>query len=286
MRTLRWYRRRQMRALVVLALLATVAHADPDKDAVTGDADTVDGTETTGMVAFTFDDGPRVGTTEKVLDALVQYDIPATFFVVGNRLVGKSKHAQASRDLVTKELSLGFMVGNHSWNHPNLRTLDDKHVAWQIDATSKAIRAITSAPIGLFRPPYGALGKKQAKLVAARHLTPVFWDIDSSDWKRPKVAKLRKAMLAAIFKKDGGVVLFHDTKKLTARVIASIFDDLEAENCAHLDAGESIVVPVSLHYFLQDSGTARAIPADVEARTQRYRDNLPTRCAARKEGHK
>ena len=93
-------------------------------------------------------------------------------------------------------------------------------------------------------------------------------------------------MIAAIFKKNGGVVLFHDTKILTSKVIATIFDDLEAANCDRLANGQDIVVPVSLHYFLRDRGTARTIPDDVAARTKKYRDDLPNRCAARKAAHK
>jgi len=57
-------------------------------DPVLGKADRVDGDETRGVVAFTFDDGPNPETTPAVIDALEKYDIPATFFIVTRRLVG------------------------------------------------------------------------------------------------------------------------------------------------------------------------------------------------------
>ena len=39
--------------------------------------------DTAKMVALTFDDGPSIETTSRILDLLEQYDIPATFFLVG-----------------------------------------------------------------------------------------------------------------------------------------------------------------------------------------------------------
>jgi hypothetical protein len=73
----------------------------------------------------------------------------------------------------------------------------------------------------------------------------------------------------------------HHTQKLTPRTIAGIHDDHEAMNSERHARGEPAIVPVSLHYFLEDDGKDRAIPAEVEARTQRYRDALPGRCEKR-----
>jgi peptidoglycan-N-acetylglucosamine deacetylase len=257
----------------------SAAAAAATTDSVLGHSAPISGDEAPGMVAFTFDDGPKPGTTDAVIDALVAYDVPATFFVVGRRLVGKK--AQASRDLVTRMVELGFDVGNHSYDHPNLRTIAAKKVASQVDRTNEVVARLIGKPVGLFRAPYGAHSKASHAHVAKRGMTVVDWSIDSTDWKRPKAAKMRKAIVDAIFRDNGGVVLMHDTKTLTATTIAGILDDVEARNCARLAAGEPIVVPTSLHYFLRDGKTARAVPDEVEARTQRYRDGLPARCEGR-----
>jgi hypothetical protein len=73
----------------------------------------------------------------------------------------------------------------------------------------------------------------------------------------------------------------HDVKKVTAAALASIFDDLEAENCHRLAAGGEPIIPVSLHYFLRDGKKPRAIPEAIAARTASYRAKLPGRCARR-----
>ena len=73
----------------------------------------------------------------------------------------------------------------------------------------------------------------------------------------------------------------HDVKPITAQVIAQVFDDLEAENCARLGAEREPIVPVSLHYFVRDNKQARALPPEVKKRTDAYRAALPGRCAKR-----
>jgi hypothetical protein len=86
-----------------------------------------------------------------------------------------------------------------------------------------------------------------------------------------------------IDEQNGGIVLMHDVKPITAKIIASVFDDLEAENCQKLAAGKDPIVPVSIHYFLRDGKTPRPIPDEVTKRTEAYKAKLPERCKARGE---
>lgn len=260
--------------------IATEHAAPPDTvDATLGRGDRIDGDEAPGLVAFTFDDGPRVGTTDKVIDALLAYDVPATFFVVGHRLSGD--HNEGARELLVRMQEEGFLVGNHTFSHVHLPGLDTKKMRWQIDHTTKVIEDLLGEPIGLFRAPFGAFSKAASGHVAREGMTVVDWTIDSLDWRKPKPAKMRDAIIDGIVRENGGVVLMHDTKQLTANTIASILDALEAKNCERIAAGEAAIVPVSLHYFLRDRGTPRAVPPEVEERTQAYRDSLPSRCEAR-----
>jgi len=271
----------------LVAAAAPAAPAAPDArtlraltdDPVVGKASRVDGDERKGVVAFTFDDGPNPETTPAVIDALEKYDIPATFFVVTKRLNGKV--GSKRRDLVLRELAEGHLVGSHSVSHPNLRALGKPAVLREIDNSLKTLTRVTKAAVGMFRPPYGALGGIGAAELARRHLTDVRWELDSYDFRTPNPKKLRARVGKLIASGGRGVILFHDTKKSTAKAIAQIFDDLEAMNCARLAAGQEPVLPVSLHYFLRDHGTPRPVPSEVDSRTKQYRDNLPTRCANR-----
>jgi peptidoglycan/xylan/chitin deacetylase (PgdA/CDA1 family) len=248
-------------------------------DPLTGKADRVDGDETSGMVAFTFDDGPNPKTTPDVIDALEKYNVPATFFIVTQRIVGKL--GEKSRDVLARELADGFMVGSHSVTHPNLGSASGKTLDHEIDASIKTLAIQANRPIGLFRPPYGALSKAGRARLKTLGLTEVQWSVDTLDWASHNAERLRKKTVGMIFKQNGGVVLMHDVKPITAATIAGILDDVEAENCKRLADGKPAIIPVSLHYFLRDGKKARAIPDEVKRRTDAYKQALPGRCAAR-----
>ncbi|MCP2327382.1 peptidoglycan/xylan/chitin deacetylase (PgdA/CDA1 family) [Hamadaea flava] len=102
------------------------------------------------LVALTFDDGPVPNATPLVLDALDKTGVSATFFLVGSRL-------EANAGLIEGRLDR-HEVGNHTWSHKDLSTLD-----WQgnFDEISKSHQSIVKH-LGIepkiFRPPFGHIG--------------------------------------------------------------------------------------------------------------------------------
>jgi peptidoglycan/xylan/chitin deacetylase (PgdA/CDA1 family) len=248
-------------------------------DRVVGKADRIDGDETNGVVAFTFDDGPNPETTPEVIDALEKYDIPATFFIVTQRISGT--HGEKARELLHRELDAGFLVGSHSVSHPNLKHASADKLTKEIDASIKTLAVEANRPIGMFRPPYGAISTAGRVRLKKLGLTEVQWSIDTLDWRAHNEDRLRKKVIAMIKKDGGGVVLMHDVKSITAKVVALVLDDLEAENCARLADNHEPILPVSLHYFLKDGKAPRELPDAVKQRTLAYKTALPERCAKR-----
>lgn len=248
-------------------------------DAVVGGADRIDGSEAQGVVAFTFDDGPDKTTTPQVLDALKAYNVPATFFVVTQRLAGK--HGEVPRQILARELAEGHLIGSHSVSHAHLGKAGAGLLDREVDASLRALHTAAKLSVGLFRPPFGSLSAAGAKRLKARGLTNALWSIDTLDWQAKNPGKLRTKVVNAIVADGGGVVLMHDTKSVTANVIAGILDDLEAVNCKRLAQNQNPIIPVSLHYFLKNGKTTRTLPAAVTARTEAYKNDLPKRCAAR-----
>jgi peptidoglycan/xylan/chitin deacetylase (PgdA/CDA1 family) len=270
---------------------APVSHmADPKTplesltdDPILGKSPRINGDEVHGLVAFTFDDGPNPETTPSVIDALEKYNIPATFFIVTQRLLGK--HGAAPRDILAHELADGFMVGSHSVSHKLLKTANADLVAKEMDASFRTLAKEADRPIGLFRPPYGALSGTGRARLKKLGVTEVIWSIDTLDWKAHDADKLRKKVLKMILHDNGGVVLMHDVKPITAKIIADVLDDLEAENCKRLDAKDpkqEPIWPVSLHYFLRDDkNSSRPVPAAVTKRTDAYKAAFAKRCKDR-----
>jgi peptidoglycan/xylan/chitin deacetylase (PgdA/CDA1 family) len=248
-------------------------------DPLLGKADQINGIETKGMVAFTFDDGPNPATTPAVIDALEKYNVPATFFIVSQRIVGK--RGDKSREVLAREVTAGFQIGSHSYSHPNLKGADAKVLGREVDEAIRILAKETGRNIGLFRAPFGALGTTSRGWLKKRGLTEAFWSVDTLDWQARDSERLRKKVMRMIISQEGGVVLMHDVKPITAKIIASVLDDLEAHNCKRLADKQEPIWPVSIHYFLRDKKQARGVPDDVKKVTEAYRAALPGRCSKR-----
>jgi len=99
-------------------------------------------------VALTFDDGPG-RSTQGIISVLRRYGVTATFFNLG-------QNAAANPALVRTEITDGYLVGNHTWNHPNMTTLSSSAQAAQMnEATAEQESLIGWGPCA-FRPPYGS----------------------------------------------------------------------------------------------------------------------------------
>jgi peptidoglycan/xylan/chitin deacetylase (PgdA/CDA1 family) len=248
-------------------------------DPVVGRGDRIVGDDVKNLVAFTFDDGPNPETTPTVLDALMAYDIPATFFIVTRKLHGKD--AIKAREVLARTMAEGHLVESHSVSHVKLGKADAKQLDAEITKSFEMLSVEAKRPIGMFRAPFGSLGSAGRTRLKKLGVTEVFWSIDTLDWKAKHQDKLREEVLAMILKERGGVVLMHDVKPMTAAVISQVLDDLEAENCRRLAAKEEPIWPVSIHYFIRDGKAPRAVPEEVAKRTEAYRKSLPERCARR-----
>jgi peptidoglycan/xylan/chitin deacetylase (PgdA/CDA1 family) len=248
-------------------------------DPVLGKSGKIDGRGMHGIVAFTFDDGPNPKTTPAVIDALEKYDIPATFFIVTRHFHGKE--ADESRAILQREIAAGFLIGSHSASHHNLKHATSIQITSEIDDSFRILAREARRTIGLFRPPYGALSIAGRTHLEKLGVTEVTWSVDPRDWKAKDAVLLRKTVVKEIVEHNGGIVLMHDVKPITAKIIGEVLDDLEAQNCKRLDEKRDPIVPVSIHYFLRDGNVERPIPADVQKRTEAYRLALPVRCANR-----
>jgi peptidoglycan/xylan/chitin deacetylase (PgdA/CDA1 family) len=126
-------------------------------------------------VALTFDDGPGPSTAG-IISVLRAYGVPATFFNIG-------QNAAARPALVRTEASLGYLLGNHTWNHPNLPPLSASVQAAQMDdATAEQEDLIGYGPCA-FRPPYGDYDSTTLTLAQQRGMKVWLWSVDTEDWK-------------------------------------------------------------------------------------------------------
>ncbi len=158
------------------------------------------------LPVLTFDDGPAE-CTPALLAVLARHGVHATFFVVGRRVA-------RGRELVRRIAAEGHTVGNHSWSHPDLRTLESDALRVELERTSDAIERATGERPSLFRPPYGFTNRNVEAAASALGMRSVLWDVSTDDWLRPGVEAIGEVLRAA---PPGAVVLMHDGRARAGR---------------------------------------------------------------------
>lgn len=164
-------------------------------------------------IYLTFDDGPDRVHTPQVLDVLARYRARATFFQVGRLIV---EHPDLTRRVVAE----GNEVGNHTWSHPDLSTLDREELATELNATSTALEDILGRAPTLFRPPYGRMSSTTREDAAIAGLETVLWHVDPSDWDTPGADAVVSRVLTEV--EPGSVVLLHDGGGDRSQTVAAL----------------------------------------------------------------
>jgi polysaccharide deacetylase family sporulation protein PdaB len=153
------------------------------------------------VVALTFDDGPYPPYTGQVLDVLKEYQVPATFFVLG-------KNVEKYPELVRRIVAEGHQLGNHTYNHIDLLKADRQAIIEEIDKTSRAIKAATGLDVQVVRPPHGFRDAVVMDIMAERRLKVVEWSVMSRDWTNPGADTIAERTVGKV--KSGSVILLHD----------------------------------------------------------------------------
>lgn len=169
------------------------------------------------MVALTFDDGPHPQNTILILNALKKYNGHATFFVVGNR-------AESFPSVVKQIYSNGNEIGNHSYSHKQLTTLNNDGINKELNKTSDIIQNIIQRKPSIIRPTYGSVNSR-VKTCSGAPL--ILWSIDTLDWKTKNKASTVNNVVGKV--KDGDIVLMHDLYKPTAQAAEVIIQKLSSQ---------------------------------------------------------
>ena len=180
-------------------------------------------------VALTFDDGPSPKYTPLLLDGLKERNVRATFFLLG-------KNVKANQELVQRMQAEGHLLGNHTYNHVQLNKIPETTARQEILKTNNEIYEATGKYPEYMRPPYGAWKKNMELCV---EMLPVFWDIDTLDWKSQNVDAILKA--AGEEPEDGSIILMHDEYQTSVEAALLLIDRLKEKGYEFVTVDELIV---------------------------------------------
>ena len=235
-----------MRYLAILALLLSVtgaaAQTCPNPDALgTSRVLAVDAASTPRVgrkhfpqtlplgpkeLVLTFDDGPVPSTTPRVLDALKRECVRATFFLVG-------RNAEASPGLVRRELAEGHTVAHHTYSHALLNRLPLAAAIAQIDrgiaADEFALYGVrrTNPATPFFRFPGFASTPELLDELQRRGIVVFGADVWASDWNEMDPQYELDLILKRVEAVGRGIVLFHDSKARTAKMLPEFLRELK-----------------------------------------------------------
>lgn len=176
------------------------------------------GSRSQKYIALTFDDGPNPRETPRLLDMLRSRNIKATFYVVG-------RSAASHPNIIRRIVAEGHEIGNHTWDHKNLKTLSDAQVRWQLDKTRNAIVSASGVRPRTMRPPYGAMYPAQRAWVYREYGYPaVLWDVDPEDWRKPGASVIADRLIRNT--RNGSILLLHDLHGSSVDAVPQTLDTL------------------------------------------------------------
>lgn len=193
-------------------------------------------------VYLTFDDGPSIYTDE-ILDILDQYDVKATFFVVG-------KEDKASQKAIQEIADRGHSLGMHSYSHKYsevYKSLDS--FAEDYKKLQDYLYDITGEYSMLYRFPGGSSNtvskidmREFAVYLQEQGATFYDWNISSGDGGRTllSVQSLVDNCTAELEKWDNAMILLHDSaeKKTSVEALPMIIENI-------LALEDTVILPIT-----------------------------------------
>ena len=163
-------------------------------------------------IALTFDDGPNARYTPILLDGLKKRNIRASFFLIGENIEG-------NEDILLQMRRDGHLIGNHTWDHVQLDKIPAEKARLEIEKTNNRIYEASGIYPSYVRPPFGAWIKNLELSVT---MFPVFWDVDTLDWKNQNVDSILSVAEKQIH--DGSIILMHDGYQTSVDAALKIAD--------------------------------------------------------------
>ncbi len=172
------------------------------------------------LVGLTFDGGSGYAWRH-IMMALTKLHAKGTFFCTGVSVEHYPEVAQEA-------LAQGMTIGNHSFDHPDFRTISyDQARAQLMDNAKQWWKACKALPAPFFRPPYGSYNATTLKAAgSAGYPFVVNWDVDTGDWTGAAPAVIARRAIAGAH--PGSIICMH-TEWNTEKAIPAMVKGLRAK---------------------------------------------------------
>lgn len=173
------------------------------------------------MIALTYDDGPTPAITSGILSTLRENNAVATFFVLGSS-IGNSPTTIQEID------ASGCEIGNHTYNHTDITSIDAASIQQELSAASATIQTLVENRPLIMRPPSGVYDQRSCSDVAAVEdgYPLITWSVDTLDSQHNDAATTVQVILTQVT--DGSIIRMHDTQASTLLATQIVVPELVA----------------------------------------------------------
>ena len=151
-------------------------------------------------LALTFDDGPDLDSTPRLLDVLGVAGARATFFPIAAR-------ARAHPELIARMVADGHAIGLHCHQHVRHSS---RAIAWGRRDIARALELLASLGVRpkLWRTPWGDTASWSVTVARENGLRIIGWTVDTHDWRGDGGEEMLRATREQL--QAGAIVLAHD----------------------------------------------------------------------------
>lgn len=171
-------------------------------------------------IYLTFDNGYEAGFTESILDTLKEEEVYATFFLTGHYLT-------SATPLVKRMVEDGHIIGNHSYDHPNMANLSEAQMKDEWHRFDHKLKEITGVDrTTYFRPPKGIFNEKLLAYGNELGYRHIFWSVAFVDWHEDK-PQGKSYAYNELMKQlhPGAVILMHTVSSDNAEALPDFIRD-------------------------------------------------------------
>lgn len=202
------------------------------------------------QVAISFDSAWGAEKTQGILDILKEYQVTATFFLVGFWVDEYPDKVKAINEA-------GIEIGCHSNTHPDMVKLTSAEMSEELSICTGKIENITNKEVKLFRPPFGSYNNALIDTCERLNLIPVQWDVDTLDWKGLSGSEMTQRVLSKV--KNGSIILMHNNSDHILDGLRMILDRLKLKGYKVTSVGELVL---KSNYTIDRNGVQHALKGD------------------------
>jgi len=180
-------------------------------------------------VYLTMDEGYENGYTSQILDTLAAKGVHVVFFCTGT-------YIRDNPALVRRMIDEGHVVGNHTWDHPNMITKakDFKAYRKEIESVEDAYADVTGHKMPpMVRLPSGNWSERCLAYDDYLGYRTYFWSFAYRDWERANQPDPDEALdLILSNTHPGEIMLLHAVSKTNTRILGDVIDGVRAQGYA------------------------------------------------------